>query len=315
VRLPPPGGFVATILDRFVRHENEALRPGFGVLRLPRGRQARLMIELRAGPARTTIDPGRGGRLASLAIDGRQLLLGPPSPDDRSIRWGCFLMTPWPGRLDGGRFEWGGRTIQLPRTHGQHAIHGLGWDRPWRVVATDGAMAALELDLAAAGWPMGGMVRETISLAADRLELSAEVTAGDSPMPAALGWHPWFLRRGGASVRLRAAGVLEVDRMIPTGRDRPVGGRYDLRDGPALGNRRLDDVFVGVTSPITIAWPDLELRIEFGADSSAAVVYTPPKVFCIEPLTAVPNAFNAGTAPVLDAGAGLASRTVFAWGA
>lgn len=270
------------------------------------------MITLRAGSARASIDELRGGRLASLAIDDRELLLGPSSADDRSIRWGCFLMAPWTGRLAGGRFDWRGTAIPLPRTHGRHAIHGLGWNRPWRVIATGDSAATLELDLAEAGWPMGGTVRETITLAPDRVELTAEVVAGEA-MPVALGWHPWFLRRGGASVRLRADAVLEVDRMIPTGGTRPVGGRYDLREGPELGDRRLDDVFIGVSSPITIGWPDLELRIEFGPDQGAAVVYTPPEAFCVEPMTAPPNAFNGPGAPSLRAGASLVSTTTFHW--
>jgi aldose 1-epimerase len=83
------------------------------------------MLEVRAGANRVLVDPERGGRLASWSLDGRELLVGPPTDDDRSIHWGCFLMAPWPGRLADGRFDWHGRTIQLRRTHGRHAIHGL----------------------------------------------------------------------------------------------------------------------------------------------------------------------------------------------
>lgn len=270
------------------------------------------MIELRAGPARASIDPLRGGRVASLAIDGRELLLGPPSANDRSIRWGCFLMAPWTGRLDGGRFDWRGNAIQLPRTHGHHAIHGLGWNRPWRIIGANGIVATLELDLRDAGWPMGGLVRETITLAPDHIELRAEVVADDE-MPLTLGWHPWFLRRGGATVRLQAEAVLDVNRMIPTGDARPVRGRYDLRNGPELGARRLDDVFTGVRSPIIVGWPDLDLRIEIGRDQPNVVIHTPPQVFCVEPMTAPPNAFNRRGAPYLGARASFASSTTFSW--
>lgn len=270
------------------------------------------MIELRAGSARASIDPLRGGRVASLAIADRELLLGPQSADNRSIRWGCFLMAPWTGRLAGGRFDWRGTAIQLPRTHGRHAIHGLGWNRPWRIVAASGKVATLELDLREAGWPMGGTVRETITLAPDHIELRAEVVAGDE-MPVALGWHPWFLRRGGATVRLQAEAVLQVNRMIPTGETRPVRGRYDLRNGPELGARRLDDVFTGVRSPIIVGWPDLDLQIEMGHDQPDVVVYTPPRVFCVEPMTAPPNAFNRREAPYLRAGMSFVSTTSFSW--
>lgn len=269
-------------------------------------------IELRAGDARAVIDPERGGRLASLSIDGRELLRDAPSPDDRSIRWGCFLMAPWPGRLSGGRFVWRGREVRLPRTHGRHAIHGLGWSRSWRVVEQSATEAGLDLDLAAAGWPFGGTVRERFVLAPGSLRLQAEIEAAQA-MPAALGWHPWFVRRGGASVRLHAASVLEVDRMVPTGRELPISGRLDLGAGPALGDRRLDHAYVGVRSPIVVAWPDLELRMSFGPELGAAVVYTPPKVFCVEPQTAAPNALAAGTAATLNAGETLMASLRLEW--
>jgi aldose 1-epimerase len=273
-------------------------------------------IELRAGGARAVIDPMRGGRLASLSIDGRELLLRAPTPDDVSIRWGCFLMAPWPGRLANGRFDWGGREVQLPRTHGRHAIHGLGWARPWRVIERSETGATLALDLAAAGWPPGGVVRERFVLAHGSLRLEAEIEADGAPpepVPAALGWHPWFLRRGGARLRVEADSVLEVDRMIPTGRKLPIAGKLDLSAGPELGRRRLDTAFSGVRSPIVIDWPDLELRMAFGAEITTAVVYTPREVFCVEPQTAPPDAPASGEATVLPAGGTLTSTVTLEW--
>ena len=56
------------------------------------------MIELRDGPAALTIDPDHGGRLASLTVAGRELLV-PHSAGVSAIGWGCYLMVPWPGRL------------------------------------------------------------------------------------------------------------------------------------------------------------------------------------------------------------------------
>ena len=271
------------------------------------------MIELRAGDARVAIDPARGGRLASFAIGGRELLVGPWSPDDTGIRWGCFLMAPWPGRLARGRFAWAGRDHQLTRDHGRHAIHGLGWSRPWRVLERDAASATLELDLDAAGWPMGGTVRERVVLGPGTLRLEAGIHARDS-MPGALGWHPWFLRRGGARVRLDAEAAVEVEAMIPTGRLLPIAGKLDLRSGPELGDRRLDDAYAGVRSPITISWPDLELRMSFGPAFDTAVVYTPPDFFCVEPQTAPPNALQTDDATLIPAGGSFETAVTLEWG-
>jgi aldose 1-epimerase len=248
------------------------------------------LLELRSGDARVTISPELGGRLASWTARGQELFVGPPTPGDPSIRWGCYLMAPWAGRLANGRFEWAGAAVQLPRTHGRHAIHGLGWGARWQVDAATSDRATLSLDLGPAGWPMGGRVTETIRLRDDRLVLEAEIEA-ERPMPAALGWHPWFRRDGEVRLRVDADATLETRGMIPTGAITPVTRRTDLRRGPALANRRIDDAFVDVRSPVIAAWDDLELAIAFEPSPATVIVYTPPESFCVEPQTAWPNAF------------------------
>lgn len=246
-------------------------------------------VELRAGPNRVVLDPGRGGRLASWTVDGQELLLGPPDDTDSSIHWGCFVMAPWPGRLAGGRFEWRGREIRLRRTHGRHAIHGLTWNRPWTVDAATASSASLSIELPRDEWPMGGRVRQRVALGPTGLRLEAEIEA-DEPMPAALGWHPWFLRRGDPRLHVEAASSLETRRTIPTGDTSPVHGRTDLREGPHLGRRRLDLAYLEARSPAVITWTNLELEIDFAPSPAPLVVYTPPDSFCVEPLTATPNA-------------------------
>ena len=136
------------------------------------------MIELTSGGARLAIDVDRGGRIATWSIDGRELLVGPPSPDDRSIRWGCFLMAPWAGRLaDGGFRREDGRAVQVPRTHGRHSIHGLLWNRPWTVAEANPDRVVLTCDVPPELWPPGCSVRHEVRLTGNRLNLEATVTA------------------------------------------------------------------------------------------------------------------------------------------
>ena len=280
------------------------------------------MIELSAGDAAVAIDLSRGGRLASLAVGGRELLLGPPSEEDRSIRWGLFLMAPWAGRLAGGCLSLDGRTVQLPRTHGRHAIHGLLWDRPWRLATRETgpgrALAMLTCDLPPT-WPPGGRVEQRLSLTPGSLTLDAELTAGGR-MPAAMGWHPWFRRDGPVRVGLEAPATLETVRMIPTGRVVPVARRTDLRAGAELGRRRLDHTYVEARSPVEISWADIALTVAFEPSPSPVVVHTPAGAFCIEPQTAWPDAASrpAGEAERaglrwLDAGERLRARMRLAW--
>jgi aldose 1-epimerase len=260
------------------------------------------MLSLEAGAARVGIAAEVGGRLASLRIGGHELLVGPEGNEHRPLAWGCYLMAPWAGRLENGRFTWQGRTMQLPRTHGRHAIHGLVWDREWAVERADATSATLACELPAP-WPMGGIVRQSFELSSRSLTMEASVTAGDA-MPAAIGWHPWFARRGAeVAVRVGSDEVLETRGMIPTGRFAPVTGRLDLRDEPLLGRRRLDHAYVAATSPASIAWPDVRLTLTFQPSPAIVVVYTPPHAVCVEPQTAAPNALVLPPAAARRAGA------------
>ncbi|MBI3750379.1 MAG: hypothetical protein HY263_01825 [Chloroflexi bacterium] len=283
-----------------------------------RGRSS--LIRLHAADASVALDPDRGGRLASLQVGGRELFVGPSSDEDRSTQWGCFLMAPWPGRLAGGRVRWDGHDVQLARTGGDHAIHGVVHDRPWTVTHRGADVVELACPLDRADWPFGGEVRQRIAIEPGRLSLHAEVIAGEA-MPAALGWHPWFSRRGGdPSVRLAAGHVLATRDQLPTGELWPVDSMTDLRTGPALGGRRIDAVYPDPSSPVDIDWPDLHLAMEFGAPLGVIVVYTPPEGFCVEPQTAWPNALgmppdSAGRAGVrlLGAGESLAANVRINW--
>jgi aldose 1-epimerase len=281
------------------------------------------LIELRSGRARATIDGRRGGRLASLRVGDRELLVGPPDRLDTSLQWGCFLMAPWPGRLANGRVRFRDATYQLPRTYGRHAIHGLVWSVPWTPVAPEASTAELCVDLGTHEWPFGGAVRQSFHLEADVLTIDASITAGDRAMPAALGWHPWFRRDAvGADPRLRvdADALLERRAMLPTGRELPVEGRTDLRGAPSLGNRRLDDAYTGVRSPAILRGADLELRVSFDGTCDTVVIYTPRNAVCIEPQSAWPNALGlddevarrAGRRD-LEPGAQLRARMTLSW--
>lgn len=283
------------------------------------------MLELQVAGATASIDVEHGGRLASLRVGGRELLVGPSGANDASIRWGCYLMAPWVGRLADGRLRVGDRTIQLRRTHGRHAIHGLVATVPWAVERAGTASAELWISLDRDGWPFGGGVRQRVRLEPDRLVLEAEVCAGallpaGVRMPAALGWHPWFLRRGGVRLRVDGDEVLETRGMIPTGRRIPVARRLDLRGGPLLHRRRLDHAFIGVRPPLELVWPDLTLRLDLEPWLPTVTVYTPEGAVCVEPQSAFPNALalpqaaaEAAGVHFLGAGESLVARLELAW--
>lgn len=248
-----------------------------------------MAIELNAGEDRVVVDEATGGRIASLIAGGRERLV---EPDGDPFLWGVYPMVPWAGRVANARLT--DPDLELEANHGPHAIHGVTYDIPWEVDHCAGNAVELLCKLPTARWPLGGVAAQRITLSHGRLELEIQVQAGDRGMPVAVGWHPWFRRpaRGDIAVRVDSGSVLEVTKdLIPTGEVVGVGRKVDLRGGPKLGRRRLDHVYVDVTEPATVRWPDLVLTIELPHKASTVVVHTPERGVCVEPQTAWPDPF------------------------
>lgn len=247
-------------------------------------------IVLRADDVRLAIDPALGSRFASLRVDRHEILVtegwGP-------IRWGCYPMAPFAGRIRDGRFSFRGRDVQLPRNLPPHAIHGTVFTRPWSVVSRADERAVLTTDLGP-DWPFRGRISHTISVAPDGLDATLELDA-DEPMPVSLGWHPWFRRRLGGtdtgSAASAAALSFEAGSMYERGGDGlPTGALV------APGPRPWDDAFTDLRSAPTVRWPGI-LEIELASSADVWVVYDEAtEGICIEPQTAPPDAVNLAAA-------------------
>lgn len=237
------------------------------------------VLDLRAGDVRVVVRPERGGRIGSVSVGGRELLVtgGPGGP----FEWGAYPMAPWAGRIRHGRFAFQGVTHQLPLGAPPHALHGVVLDRPWRLDGPDAI--SIEMD---GRWPFRGHVRQRFVVSEGGLDVEMSLEA-DEPQPAAIGWHPWFRRAlepGGEPVRLEldAAEMLVRDAEgIPTG----------LRTSPPAGP--WDDCFTGLRSDPVLHWPGL--RLALSSTCAWWVVYTQPAhAICVEPQSGPPDALNSG---------------------
>ena len=250
-------------------------------------------VVLRAGDVRLTVDPRQGGRMASLRIGEREMLVtegwGP-------IRWGCYPMAPFAGRVRDGRFTFRGRDVQLPLNLPPHAIHGTVFDRPWEVVSRADDHLVLTIDLGPA-WPFRGTVTQSIALDAGGVEATLVLEA-DEAMPAALGWHPWFRRHLDAGFDgADPTSAEEVDLVVDAawiferGADGlPTGALV------APGPRPWDDAFTGLRASPIVRWPGA-LEIVMSSTAPVWVVYDEPvEGVCVEPQTAPPDAINLATA-------------------
>jgi galactose mutarotase-like enzyme len=241
-----------------------------------------------------SIDTSAGGRLASWVMAGRErLLVGPAAGIAPPLGWGSYLMAPFVGRVRDGGLDWAGRKVRLRLNGGRHSIDGAVFDSEWTVTSRTAASVALSCPLDPNKWPFRGMVTQRIAIARGLMCLDAEIVA-EEPMPAALGWHPWFRNPGGhLRVGLAAENVLALQPdLIPTGELTPVDRRTDLHAAPNLAGHRLDDVYASVRSPATIIWPDIELTVAFAKPVVAAVVRTHPQAVCVGLATAWPDSIR-----------------------
>ena len=226
-----------------------------------------------------------------------------PAGLEPSIAWGCYLMAPFVGRVNEGNAIWGGRSLRLPLNDGRHSIHGAVFDAEWTVTERTPSSLTMACRFDQARWPFRGSMTQRVAIAGGRLTLEAEILA-EEPMPAAIGWHPWF-RSDGADLRVgvQSDSVLRLaPDLTPTGELLPVDSRTDLRARPGLAGLRLDDVFVSVASPVVLDWPDLELLVAFERPVAAVVVYSHPQAACVEPTTAWPDSIRLAATGRLDTG-------------
>jgi aldose 1-epimerase len=253
------------------------------------------VIDLSSGGAAVRVDAAEGGRIVSLRVGGVERILPRASarPSALATGWGCYPMVPWAGRLAEGRIPTDAGEVRLEQNRPPAAIHGLVFDKPWRVLAQSDSTVTLTCELRGLGWPFGGAVRQTLRLGATSLDLALDVGDYTRTGPAGVGWHPWFRRPASGDVEVRLDGsqvlVLDAD-LIPTGEVRGVTESEDLRRGPPLAERRLDHVYVNTRGPALVRWPDLDLSLDYDDRLQTTVVHTPAHGFCVEPQTMWPNA-------------------------
>jgi aldose 1-epimerase len=255
-------------------------------------------LVLEAGPARMEVSAADGGRITSLRLDGRELIA---RVDDGAIWWGSYPMAPFAGRIRRGEFTFRGRAYRLPLNMAPHAIHGVVFDRPWEVTGRDSMRVRL-----GEPWPFAGSVTQRFELEPDAMRVHLELAA-DEPMPAWMGWHPWFRRRldEGPEVELSFEPGAMFDRDaegIPTGRLVP----------PPAGP--WDDCFTNLAADPRLSWRGgPELTISSSCDEWV-VFNERDDALCVEPQSASPDAVNLDPdATLVEPGAPLTVTMEWRW--
>jgi len=264
-----------------------------------------------------------GGALRDYLLDGRALLDG-YGPEEMCTGARGHSLIPWPNRVKGGRYEWGGQQLQLDLSEPDKggAIHGLTRWRNWNVPVVEHENNKISFTYtlhACQGWPWVLDCRLDYMLDDGGLSVQTTVTnRSPEPCPFGTGAHPYLsLGLPGqvidpGLVQVPGRAFLPVDDCgIPTGHERVDGTEYDLRELQELGSRHIDVAYTDLIRDADgRAWVKL-IRAEGTAGAELWVDETYPylEIFTgdtlpqpdrrrtglgVEPMTCAPDAFNSG---------------------
>lgn len=250
------------------------------------------MIRLESdGQLLCEIQPELGGCISGLWLDDVPVLRSSLQTPVTARDSGSYALVPFSNRIGRASLQWQGTSHPLVGNNAPepHAIHGIGWQRPWSILDSDESFAMLAYEHAAdAAWPFAFDTSQTLRVRGQTLELTLSLTnQSPTPAPAGLGWHPMFVKRVSSRIRFEATGRWAVGAdMLPTARqaDRGLDEECAFLD--------VDNCFDGWDGVAHLH--DELLRIELRSNLSRLVVFSHSSRECvaIEPVSHVSNAIN-----------------------
>ncbi|HXD69553.1 MAG TPA: aldose 1-epimerase family protein [Gaiellales bacterium] len=291
-------------------------------------------LELTCGDQRVVVT-SVGAGLRAYSAGGRDIVAG-YGADEMSPGGRGQLLIPFPNRVQGGRYEFGGRAHQLALNEPEagNAIHGLTRWAEWMLVRAEPRTVVFEHLLhPRPGYPFSLALRVEYELAAGGLAVATKATnVGAEPCPYGSGAHP-YLTVGTATVdaavlHVPARTVLHSDAHgIPTGSAPVAGTAYDFRRPRPIGATRLDNAFTDLDrdddglARAELREPDGHASVVLWADAAHPYLMvfsgdTLPdaerrRSLAVEPMTCPPNALRTGEALIrLDPGESFTGR----WG-
>jgi aldose 1-epimerase len=267
-----------------------------------------------------------GATLRSFASGGDDVVdgfdVGEPSSAGRGQ-----VLAPWPNRLDGGRYAFGGRecSAAIDEPERGNAIHGLVRWLPWRLGSRTEEAVGLDCVLhPQPAYPWRLELALEYRLGPDGLTIRVRATnASAEPAPFGIGFHPYLtlgIPVDDVRLTIPASRRLVTDeRALPVGEEEVEGTAFDFHTARPIGVTVLDTCFTHLArEPEGRSRTRLEtgdIGIEVWADDVFGYVqaYTGDTLepasrrrqgVAIEPMTCPPNAFTSGIDVIgLDPGA------------
>lgn len=226
-------------------------------------------------------------------------------------RLASFVMVPFANRIDAGRIpvrETGQservEAVPVNRPAQNAAIHGFGRLAPWAVAERTTSHVLLRQHFAEPGNPYVYEAGHRMSIGAGVIACTLSVTnRGPAAMPFGLGFHPWFDRTPEARLSFVADTAFRMDdRDMPleavpldriTGHAAQGGGAQEF----VVSSRTpFDTPVAGWRGKATLTWPEHGAALDIEADAALGIlhIFAPkePAVFCVEPVSHMPDVVN-----------------------
>ena len=222
-------------------------------------------------------------------------------------------LIPYPNRINDGTYFFNSCKYRLPINflEQNHAIHGLIYDKEFKVVAEHRDEASIAVDLKyyydqdVPGFPFCFSVLINYVLSEKGFQCTTRITNdGSERMPVGDGWHPYFKTNDLIDdiwLQLPSQDLIEVDdRMIPTGRISKFDKFIDLAP---IGRQEFDTCFAMPQNEPRVRTqiydPRQTLRVFLWQETGEMKynyfqVYIPPArdSIALEPMTCPADAFN-----------------------
>jgi len=241
---------------------------------------------------RCEIAPALGGAIAGLWLGATPVLRSSAAAALTSVRnAGSYPLVPFSNRVGHGSLRWAGtdHPLVVPEGFEPHAIHGVGWLRPWSVLEANGQFALLSYEHQAdESWPFAFDASQAFRIRGNELELTLSITNQSAvAAPVGLGWHPCFVKRPDTHVRFAATGRWEMgDDKLPTRRSASTGLDHDCQ------GLDVDHCFDGWSGALHLS--DSVLHTTVSSSLRYVVVYTNASraYVAVEPVSHVNNAIS-----------------------
>jgi aldose 1-epimerase len=249
-------------------------------------------LELRHAALHMSLRPELGGCMEGLWFQGLPVLRSSAPGTLANVRQSaCYPLVPYSNRIANAHLLWNGTQYPLLKNFAgeAHAIHGVGWQKPWQLLEVGASSATLGLEHRPDGsWPFAFDALQTFRLQDNALEITLSITnPSPSAAPVGLGWHPYFTKHADSAVQFAATGLWEMGGdKLPTHRTPSPG-----LDRPCA-QLMIDNCFDGWSGSAIVT--DSQLTTRLASDLRCLVVYTEPSkdFIAVEPVSHVNNAMN-----------------------